>query len=148
MSPKRRKLKKVLDLRDQALERRAFELTQSKSLLDEAMDEHSRESERLLMAEKHREQLTSGAIDVGSWIEAEQWLAHRKTELGRANGRVAAAEANVQQARDEVVEARIDKKRIELLDARLATGETRQANRAEQRLSDELAQRNRRPDGN
>jgi flagellar biosynthesis chaperone FliJ len=59
---------------------------------------------------------------------------------------VAAAEANVQQALHGVVEARIDKKRIELLDARLATGEIARENRLEQRLSDELAQRSRKTD--
>lgn len=143
MRTKRRKLKKVLDLREQALEKRALELAQSKSQLQEALDEHTRESERLLVAEKRREQLAAGRIDVGSWIESEQWLAQRKTDLGRANGRVASAEATVQDAWHGVVDARIDKKRIELLDARLATDEIQRENRLELRLSDELAQRNR-----
>ena len=147
MTSKRQKLKKVLDLREQALDKRAQELVHSKAQLVDALDAHSRESERLLVAETHREQLTAGPIDVGSWIEAEQWLAQKKTDLGRANGRVAAAEATVQEAWHGVVEARIDKKRIELLDARLTTGENQRENRLEQRLSDELAQRTRKSDG-
>jgi len=147
MNQKRRKIKKVLDLREQALEQRALELTQSKSVLSDAQDEHTRESERLQIAQEHRVKLTSGAIDVNSWIEAEQWLAQRRMDLGRADGRVLAAEAGVQQAWQEVVDARIDKKRIELLEARLATGEAEQINRLEQRLSDELAQRHRKPNG-
>ncbi len=147
MTSKRQKLKKVLDLREQALDKRAQELLHSKAKLVDALDAHSRESERLLVAETHREQLTAGPIDVGSWIEAEQWLAQKKTDLGRANGRVVAAEATVQEAWHGVVEARIDKKRIELLDARLTTGENQRENRLEQRLSDELAQRTRKSDG-
>jgi flagellar export protein FliJ len=146
MSPKRQKIKKVLDLKDQALEKRALELSQSKTTLQGAIDEHSLESERLLVAEKHRQELTAGLIDVGSWIEAEQWLAHRRTELGRADGRVAAAEAQVKAAFTGVVEARIDKKRIELLDERLAQGEVTRENRIEQRLTDELALRARKRD--
>lgn len=143
MSPRRRKIKQVLDLREQALEKRAHELAKSRSQLKDALDEHVRESERLLVAEKFREKLAEGPIDVNSWIEAEQWLAHRKTELGRADGRVASAEATVQTAWHGVVEARMDKKRIELLDERLASSELKQENRVEQKLSDELAQRNR-----
>jgi flagellar export protein FliJ len=146
MSSKRRKLQKVLDLREQALGKRALELTQSKAQLKDALDEHSLESERLLVAEKQREKLTVGPIDVGSWIEAEQWLAQKKTDLGRAHGRVTAAEVTVQHAWDGVVEARIDKKRIELLDQRLATTETRLENRLEQRLTDEFAQRQKKHD--
>lgn len=146
MSSKRQKIKRVLDLREQTLEKRAAELTQSKFQLQDALDEHSRESERLMVAERLRETLMTGPIDVNSWIEAEQWLAHRKTELGRADGRVASAEATVQTAWHGVVEARMDKKRIELLEERLATGELRRENLVEQRLTDEFARRKRKSD--
>jgi flagellar export protein FliJ len=141
MNTKRRKLRRVIDLREEALARRAQELKQSKLHLEDALDAHSRESERLLVAEKHRAKLTNGPVDVSSWMEAEQWLVQKKSDLGRANGRVAAAETTVQLAWHGVVEARIDKKRIELLDERLSTGEIQRENRLEQRLSDELAQR-------
>jgi flagellar export protein FliJ len=141
MNTKRRKLKRVIDLREEALAKRAQELKQSKLYLEDARDAHSRESERLLVAEKRRAELTNGPVEVSSWIDAEQWLMQKKSDLGRANGRVAEAETTVQLAWHSVVEARIDKKRVELLDERLSTGEIRRENRLEQRLLDELAQR-------
>lgn len=143
MNGKRRKIKKVLGLREQALDKRARELVLAKSQLVEAVDEHTRESERLLLAQHEREKLASGSIDVGSWVEAEQWLAQKRNDVGRACCRVNAAEETVQHAWHGVVEARIDKKRIELLDTRLAATALKTENRQEQRLADELAQRGR-----
>jgi flagellar biosynthesis chaperone FliJ len=98
MKSKRQRLKRVLDLREQALEKRARALAQSESQLKLARDERVHESEQLQVAEKYREDLTSGLIDVGSWVEAEQWLAQKKKDLGRASGRVAEAETSVQHA--------------------------------------------------
>jgi flagellar protein FliJ len=141
MTSKRNKLKKVLGLREQALEQRARALAQSKMQLQDALDEHTRESERLRVAEMQREKLMSGPVRVSSWIDAEQWIVQKKRAVGHANGRVTEAETTVHQAWDGVVQARIDKKRIELLDSRLAKAETARETRHEQRLNDEFAQR-------
>lgn len=143
MSPKRRKIQKVLSLREKALDQRALELAQSRETLEQAKREHVLESERLLAAATRRRELSSGRVDIGSWIESEQWLRQRQQDLYRADGRVAEANATVCDALQGVVAAQVDKRRIELLDQHLADGELRRENVIEQRLTDELARRRR-----
>jgi flagellar FliJ protein len=146
MTTKRKKVQKVLELREQALERQASVLAQSRSKLRNAQAEAERESERLMHAAQQRAELAKAVADVGRWQEAEQWLAHRRRALGQATGVVAHAEAQVADNVKKVVAARIDKKKIELLDERLAEEQLRRELRAEQKLSDEFGQR-RREDG-
>jgi flagellar export protein FliJ len=143
MTSKRKKIQKVLELRDETLSKRAVALADSRVKLKQAMDEAERESERLQVAAQQREELTSSVFDVGSWLEAEQWLAHRKRALGAASGQVVSAEAVVKDDFGRVIAARIDKKRIELLNGRLADEQVRRELRVEQKLSDEFGQRRR-----
>jgi flagellar export protein FliJ len=143
MTNKRKKIQKVLELREQTLGKRAGALVQSRTKLMHAVDEAERESQKLAAAAEHRASLAGSVTDVGSWLEAEQWLAHRRNALGRATGKVVKAEAVVQEDFKRVVTARIDKKKIEILDERLAESELRGEMRSEQKLSDEFAQRRR-----
>ena len=143
MTSKRKKIQKVLELREQALEKRAGALVQSRTKLQHAVDEAERESQRLILAAEHRATLTNAVTDVGSWLEAEQWLAHRRNVLGRATGKVVSAEAVVAEDFKRVVAARIDKKKLEILDGRMAEEQLRAELRTEQKLSDEFGQRRR-----
>lgn len=143
MTSKRKKVQKVLELREEALAKRAGILASSQAKLQAAKEEAERESERLIEAARYREQLSCGVVDVGAWLEAEQWLAHRRKALGAASGLVASAEVVVKDDMGRVIAARIDKKRIELLDGRLAESQMRQELRSEQKLADEFAQRRR-----
>jgi flagellar export protein FliJ len=143
MTSKRKKIQKVLELREQALEKRAGALVQSRTKLQHAVDEAERESQRLLLAAEHRATLTNAVTDVGSWLDAEQWLAHRRNVLGRATGKVVSAEAVVAEDFKRVVAARIDKKKLEILDGRMAEEQLRAELRTEQKLSDEFGQRRR-----
>lgn len=137
----------MLELREQTLDERALQLERSKAELEKARQQHSLESERLLAAARRRNALADGRTDVASWAEAEQWLTQRQAELRRANAGVTNAEATVNEALQGVVDARIDKRRIELLDQHLAQAELRKENQQEQRLTDELARRRRSRDG-
>jgi flagellar export protein FliJ len=143
MNSKREKIQRVLELREKALEKRAGVLAKSRTKLQEAVNEAERESERLMLAAQHRATLTNTISDVGAWVEAEQWLAHRRNVLGRATGNVVKAEAIVAEDFQRVVTARIDKKKIELLDGRIVEAQTRSELRTEQKQSDEFAQRRR-----
>jgi flagellar export protein FliJ len=143
MNSKRKKIQKVLEIREQALEKSAGVLAKSREKLEQAKVVAEKESERLLVASEHREQLAMRVTDVGSWLEAEQWLAYRRGILGRATGQVYSAEAAVQESLQRVVVARMDKKKIELLDERLAEEQLRRELRVEQKLSDEFGQRRR-----
>lgn len=143
MTTRRKKLQRVLEVREQALEKQATALAQSRTQLQHAVTEVERESERLIEAAQHRSQLASEISNVSSWIEAEQWLQHRRTLLGKAHSRVISAEAVVQEGVKRVVAARIDKKKIEVLDERLAVDQLRVELRSEQKLSDEFGLRRR-----
>jgi flagellar export protein FliJ len=143
MNSKRKRIQRVLELREQALEKSATVLARSRERLEQAKSLAERESERLLTANEHRAELTTRVTDVGSWLEAEQWIAHRRGVLGRATGQVYSAEAAVQDSLKKVVVARMDKKKIELLDGHLAEEQFRNELRLEQKLSDEFGLRRR-----
>lgn len=141
MTHRRKKMKKVLEIRERALQERAGILTQAHEGRAAAQEQASSAVTRLQQAAEYRQQLASGAIDIASWIDAEQWLVQRSRQNTMAQTRLKGAEAQVAKAFDEVIEARSNVKRIELLDRRLADQETHQQDRTDQKASDEHAQR-------
>jgi flagellar export protein FliJ len=141
MTLRRKRMKKVLDIRERALQERAGVLSQAHEGHAAAEEQASSAVIRLQQAAEYRQQLASGAINVASWIDAEQWLAQRNHQNHAAQLRLQGAKAQVAQAYEDVIEARSNVKRIELLDQRLADQETRHQDRLEQKASDEQAQR-------
>jgi flagellar biosynthesis chaperone FliJ len=141
MTLRRKKMKKVLEIRERTLQERAGTLSQAHEGRATAQEQASSAVTQLQEAAEYRQQLASGAIDIASWIDAEQWLRQRSRQHNLAQTRLQGAEAQVAQAFGEVIEARSNVKRIELLDRRLVEQETRQRDRLEQKASDEHAQR-------
>ena len=141
MTLRRKKMKKVLEIRERTLQERAGMLSQAHEGRAVAQEQASSAVTHLQQAAEYRQQIASGAIDIASWIDAEQWLIQRSRQNNVAQTRLQGAEAQVAQAFDEVIEARSNVKRIELLDRRLADQEARQRDRLDQKASDEHAQR-------
>jgi len=141
MTLRRKKMKKVLEIRERTLQDRAGVLSQAHEGRAVAQEQASSAVTHLQQAAEYRQQLASSAIDVASWIDAEQWLIQRSRQNTVAQSRLQGAEDRVVQAFGEVIEARSNVKRIELLDRRLANQETRQQDRLDQKTSDEHAQR-------
>lgn len=141
MTLRRKKMKKVLEIRERTLQERAVMLSQAHEGRAAAQEQASSAVTHLQQAAEYRQQIASGAVDIASWIDAEQWLIQRSRQNNVAQTHLQGAEAQVAQAFDEVIEARSNVKRIELLDRRLADQEARQLDRLDQKASDEHAQR-------
>jgi flagellar export protein FliJ len=141
MSPRRRKVQRVLEVREQDLNEKATILVQVHQGHDLAQDRAANAAGQLAEAADYRQQLAHGQVNVASWIEAEQWLAQRNSEHESAQTQLANCKVQLTQAHHQVVQARVGVKSIELLDRRLAVGEMRTQMRIEQRLTDEHAQR-------
>jgi len=141
MSLRRKRMQKVLELRERTLQERAGALTQAHQGRVAAQEQAESAASHLREAAAYRQQLTSGSVKVEAWIDAEQWLVQRSRQHNLAQMRLQGAETLVVQAYEEVIEARSGVKRIERLDQRLATLEMRQQERLEQKVSDEHSQR-------
>jgi len=139
---KRQKIQRVIEYREDVLSQRAGVLTDSQQKLEQQLREAEAEATRLTEAANHRSDLTGHErVDVGSWLEAELWLRSRRAALELAERRVQDAEESVDQARQQVLVARMDVRRVELLDERLKDSQLRLDERLEQRLTDECALR-------
>lgn len=141
MSLRRKRMQRVLELREHTLKERAGALSQAHEGRAVAQEQVTSAAAELQQASEYRQQLAAGSMNVSVWIDAEQWLVQRSRQHNLAQVRLQGAEALVVQAHAGVVEARSGVKRMELLDKRLATQEIRQQERLEQKANDEHARR-------
>ncbi len=141
MTPRRKKVQKVLEIREQKLNEKAGVLMQAHEGRNLAVSQASDTATHLAAATEYRKSLTFQSIDVLSWIDAEQWLAHKNDQNTLAQMNLENAELLVMHAHKNVVEAHSDFKRMELLDKRLANGEAKQQSRFEQTSNDDHARR-------
>ena len=141
MTPRRKKVQKVLEIREQDLNAKAGVLTQAHKDRNVAASQALDTATHLATATEYRKSLTFQPIDVLSWIDAEQWLARKIDQNTRAQMNLENAELLVMHAHKNVVEAHSDVKRMELLDKRLANGEAKQQSRFEQTSNDDHARR-------
>lgn len=141
MTPRRKKVQRVLEIREQHLNERAGILVKAHEGRNAAANQAEEAAGQLAEAEEYRKELTSRSMSVNAWIEAEQWLARRNNEHLRAQLDLEQAEVRLSHAHENVITARSDVKRMELLDKRLAQGESRRQSRAEQSTNDEHARR-------
>jgi flagellar biosynthesis chaperone FliJ len=131
----------VLEIREQALHEKAGILVQAHEGRELAQDHAASTANHLVEAKEYRNALAASSISLTSWIDAEQWLAHKNQQNALAQSDLQNAELYLNQAHEGVLEARSNVKRMELLDKRLATSELQQESRFEQKSNDELARR-------
>ena len=141
MTPRRKKVQKVLGIREQRLNERAGALAQAHEGRIAAANQADDAAHQLEEAAEYRNGLVAQPLSVSSWIDAEQWLAHRNVQHSRAQIDLEQAEVSLVRAHENVLVARSDVKRMELLDKRLAQGETRKVLRLEQSSNDDHARR-------
>jgi flagellar export protein FliJ len=141
MTIRRKKMQKVLELREQTLHERAGVLSQAHEGRAIAQEQATNAAGHLEEAAQYRQRLATAPTNVASWIDAEQWLAHRNHQNDLAQVQLQGAETLVMEAYDNVIQARSGVKRIELLDRRMASDEVRRQSRSEQKASDEHSQR-------
>lgn len=141
MTPRRKKVQRVLEIREQRLNERAGVLAKASEGRIAAASQLEEAAAHLAEAASYRKELTGQPTSVNSWIEAEQWLAHRNNQHLLAQIDLQQAEVRLSHAHENVLLARSDVKRMELLDKRLAQGEARKQARIEQSTNDEHARR-------
>jgi flagellar export protein FliJ len=141
MSARRKRVKKVLALRQEQLEKRVFALTTAQTGASVAAQTLEDERRRLELAVHQRAVLSQVAADVGSWRDADAWIASRAQTCELARRALIRAEQAVERARREVVAVNRSVQRIQALDHRLELQARAALAKREQLLEDELASR-------
>jgi len=139
MSPRRQRIEKVIAHRGKELDKRITELNAQKSREEAARLAAEREREEALRASETRLKLAEAPLSATDWIAANEWLKSRAALAEIAETQAIKARLVTQQARAQVLTARTDLKKVEVLSARISAEERLLQERAERRLEDELA---------
>jgi flagellar export protein FliJ len=139
MSPRRARIGKVITLREKALDDRVARLTDSRALEAKAKSAEDIRRQELQEAADSRLKLAEeGALTASTWIEANEWLQSRQRHVEQARVEAAKAQLETRKAQGEVMTARADLKKVELLSERIQKQEESEAQVLERRLEDEL----------
>lgn len=139
MSPRRHRIDKVVEHRGKELDKRISELNEQKSREEAALSQAIREREEAQRASEKRLKLAEAPLSANDWIAANEWLKSRAAVAEQAALQAVKAHQITQRARADVLHARTDLKKVEVLSARISAEERAQQERAERRLEDELA---------
>ena len=141
MSPRRSRIEKVVTLREKELDKRVAALSEQRAAEARALSEEELKKQELERASESRLKLAEEgeALSASSWIEANEWLANRQKHLEKARLQADKAQLATRKAQGEVLNARSDLKKVELLSERILKQEQSDAQRLERRLEDELS---------
>ncbi|MET0794121.1 MAG: hypothetical protein ABW061_21545, partial [Polyangiaceae bacterium] len=115
------------------------ELNEQKNREEAARLGAQREREEAQKASESRLKLAEAPLSASDWIAANEWLKSRAQLAEIAETQAIKARLITQRARAQVLHARTDLKKVEVLSARIGAEERVQHERAERRLEDELA---------
>ena len=141
MSSRRTRLKKLLDLRQQQLEDCARELSRSRDRELRARERVDDETRELNTSLDRRASLAVEAANNDRWSSENDWLELRALHHQAATAALGKAELSRQRAHAEVLHARTQLKKLEVLQDRLRREELRDEERRDRRLHDEVAQK-------
>jgi flagellar export protein FliJ len=141
MSPRRARIEKVVTLREKELDKRVAKLSEQRAAEARALSEQERKKQELEQASESRMKLAEEgeALSAMTWIEANEWLNVRQKHHEHARLEAARAQLETRKAQGEVLTARSDLKKLELLSERIQKQEDGDAQRQERRLEDELS---------
>ena len=141
MTPREKRVQRVVELRDQRLKLavRAFEET--RELERKTALEFVRAREARAGAERERRALSTGTNGIQAFIEAEEWLRACAAREDFAAQRLRQVRAQLEKARARLQEALTKLRQLERLAERLAQERRLREDRAERRLDDEIGQR-------
>ena len=138
MSPRRQRIDKVIEHRGKELDKRIGELNEQKIREDAALSEAIREREEARRASEMRLKLAEAPLSATDWIAANEWLKSRAAVAEQAAIQAVKAHQTTERVRANVLHARTDLKKVEVLSARISAEERLLQERAERRLEDEL----------
>lgn len=141
MSPRRARIEKVVTLREKELDKRLVKLGEQRAAEARALSEEEAKRQQVEQASETRLKLAEEgeALSASSWIEANEWLSARQKQAEQARLQAARAQTETRKAQGEVMTARADLKKVELLSERIQKQEQSEADRKERRLEDELS---------
>jgi hypothetical protein len=141
MSPRARRIARILEHRQKELDERAGVLAAVRAREAAAVAEAEATDALASAARDARRKLAETGSDVLSFLEAEEWLVSTARRAERAWAFVAAVRREVEKAQAVVVQARTKLKQAEQLAARVALAERKLDDRRERRRDDEAAAR-------
>jgi hypothetical protein len=139
MSPRRQRIEKVIVHRGKELDKRVSELNEQKNREEAARVAAQRVREEAERASETRLKLAQAPLSATDWVAANEWLKSRAALAELAETQAIKARLVTQRARAEVLNARTDLKKVEVLSARISAEERAQQERTLRRLEDELA---------
>jgi hypothetical protein len=141
MSPRARRIARILEHRQKELDERAGLLTAARVKEAAAVAEADAADARVREAAEARRKLAETGADVLSFLDAEEWLVSTARRAERAWAFVVGVRREVEKAQAVVVQARTKLKQAEQLAARVALSERKLDDRRERRRDDEAAAR-------
>jgi len=141
MSPRARRIARILEHRQKELDERAGTLAAVRAREAAAVAEAEATDALARAATDARRKLAETGADVLTFLEAEEWLVSTTRRAERAWALVAAVRREVEKAQAIVVQARTKLKQAELLAARVALAERKLDDRRERRRDDEASAR-------
>ncbi len=141
MSPRRHRIQRVVDLREKELDKRVTKLVSSRSAEAQALSVEETKQRELEQASESRLKLAEAdsTLSVKSWVEANEWLTGRRLHHEQARVEVARAQLETLRVQGEVMVARTDLKKVEVLSSRIEEQEQKRTGQLERKLEDELA---------
>src|SRR5689334_10631038 len=128
MSPRRNRIEKVVTLREKELDKKVAQLSEQRAAEQRALSAEEQKKLELQAASESRLRLTEGqALSAMSWIEANEWLQSRQKRHEQARMDAARAQLETRKAQGEVMVARSDLKKVELLSERIQHQEDAEA---------------------
>ena len=139
MSARVKRLQKVKDLRNKALEERVKQLAETRAREEAAKQQAIQLEQERSAAFHYREKLALGGGTARDWHEANEWCAQKSLHWEVSQQQCQRAAAAVEHARAAVLSARGEVKKLELLQERLLQQDRLRESRAESRQHDETA---------
>jgi flagellar biosynthesis chaperone FliJ len=138
VSPRQKRIEKVVAHRGKVLDQRITELSQHKREEEAARLRAEQERAQLQLASETRLKLAEAPLSAADWVAANEWLKSRAAYTDLAETHAVKARLGTQRARAHVLHARTDLKKVEVLSERIGSEERTQRERLERRLEDEL----------
>jgi hypothetical protein len=141
MSPRRKRLARIVELREKALNEEVAELGRAEANERLAEGAERRAKDEVILAEDRRRALQETGADVATFLEVTEWQSKTYYEADLARHRLAQARIVRGRAQLKVKAARTRVKQVEKVAGRLAENERLATLHAERKLEDELAGR-------
>jgi hypothetical protein len=139
MSPRQKRVKKILEIRERRLDQSASQLTRARELAEQAERALAEQQRRTEEAVRERTEMASRAVSARDWVDSEAWRMRCGNQELILGERAARAQVVVQKAHEQVRAARSEVKQIETLRHNLIRAELAVIERKDRVNEDEIA---------